>query len=319
MYLLNEDDKKNMENLAFQIRDLATRMICLGKWGHIGGSYSLSEILCVLYGGFAKVNPEKPDDKNRDYIVLSKAHSSPALYGALLATGFIEKESIYSYCSVNGLEGHLDQLNTPGIEMSGGSLGIGLSYCVGLALALKMQERYSQRVYCILGDGELSEGEIWEGAMSAAQYKLDNLVAIVDYNKVMAKGFIYEGMSQEPLVERFESFGWEVIECDGHNINDIFNSLYKSKYISVIGKPICIIAHTVKGRGVEECEFNYKWHTHAPSVDKANAFLEELAMKYKHKFVPINQTPKLTLSYKEIVMEVIINGILFEKLKRSLW
>lgn len=291
----------DMEENAYHIRDLAIRMICIGKWGHLGGSLSLAEILAVLYGGFATLDTKNPKDPLRDYIILSKAHSSPALYAALAVKGILTREELDGYCSIQGLEGHLDQIHTPGIEASGGSLGIGLSYSVGVALALKKQERFSQRVYCILGDGELSEGGIWEAAMSASQYRLDNLTAIVDYNKVMAKGFVYNEMTVEPLAERFRSFGWTVLEADGHDVGELYQALHQSKYICVTGRPVCLIAHTVKGRGIAQCEFNYKWHTHAPGVEKANEFLAELAQRWGRPYRPIDKPVRKTLSLQDVV------------------
>lgn len=301
MMRLSDETVERLNNTAFSVRDLATRMISIGKWGHVGGTYSMAEILSVLYEEYVRIDPKNPEDKNRDYVILSKAHCSPALYAALACKGFITKEEALSYCSLDGLDGHLDQLHTPGVEVTGGSLGIGLSYAVGIAKGLKMQERFSQRVYCIVGDGELSEGEIWEGVMAAAQYRLDNLITIVDYNKVMAKGFVYEEMNQEPLAERFQAFGWTVLETDGHDVEALYQTLHRAKYICVTGKPVCILAHSVKGKGVEQCEFNYKWHTHAPGIEKANEFLEELAKRYDKSYVPITQEPRKIRSLEDII------------------
>lgn len=302
MRKLDEIRYQAMDDMAYAIRVGVTRMTCIGHWGHVGGSYSAAELLSVLYSEFVKLDPANPRSPDRDYVVFSKAHCSPALYSALAYQNIISKESLMSYCAIDGLDGHLDQLHTPGVEASGGSLGIGLSYSVGIAKALKMQERFAQRVYCVVGDGELSEGEIWEATMAASQYKLDNLIAIVDYNKVMAKGFIYEEMSQEPIRARFESFGWVVMEVDGHDVEELHEALYRAKYITVTGKPICIIAHTVKGRGVEQCEFNYKWHTHAPGRDKANEFLKDLAQRYGREYQPITEPIRQTFSLEDVVM-----------------
>lgn len=169
---------------------------------------------------------------------------------------------------------------TKGLESSGGPLGMGLSVAVGIGLGLRIDEKPRSRVYCILGDGELNEGNVWEAAMSAAHYHLDNLIAIVDYNKVMAKGFIWDQMAIEPLVEKWQAFGWDVIEVDGHDIKAISNALYSARWVMPVGKPIVIIAHTVKGRGVEMAEFNYKWHTHAPDSDTADKMLRELSRRY---------------------------------------
>lgn len=283
MTALSKEKLTELDDMAYEIRKLATEMIATGKWGHIGGSYSLAEILAVLYGSCANVHPENPDFDRRDYIVLSKAHASPALYSALAIAGFFPRERLYTYCSLDGLEGHLE-VEVPGLESSGGSLGLGLSYSVGLAMALKMKEQYSQKVFCITGDGELNEGQIWEAAMSAAHFKLDNLVMVIDYNKVMAKGFVKEQMAVAPLKDKFTAFGFKVLEVDGHSVKDLCDAFESARYSASGEKPICIIAHTVKGMGVAQCEFNYKWHTHAPSVKVANEMLNELAVRYKKEY-----------------------------------
>jgi transketolase len=291
MDYLDEKEIKQLNDMAYEIRKLTVEMIACAQWGHIGGSFSLAEILSTLYFKVLRIDPAQPVKDGRDYLILSKAHCSPALYATLALRGFFPMDHLYTYCTLGGLEGHLDMHETPGLEASGGSLGMGLSYSVGIAYALKLKERFAQRVYCIIGDGELSEGQIWEAAMSAGHYRLDNLIAVVDYNKVMAKGFVSDEMTQEPIAERWKSFGWNVIEVDGHEAIDLFKAFYRAKYLDVHGKPICIIAHTVKGRGIEECEFNYKWHTHAPSVNKAEEFLKELAASYNKPYEGIKRPP----------------------------
>ena len=292
MNTLKEIEINRLEDKAYEIRKLTVEMITCAQWGHIGGSFSLAEILSTLYFKVLRVDPGQPKDENRDYVILSKAHCSPAFYASLALKGFFLEDDLYSYCKLGGLEGHLDMHATPGLEVSGGSLGMGLSYSVGIALGLRLKERFAQRVYCIIGDGELSEGQIWEAAMSAGHYKLDNLIVVIDYNKVMAKGFVSDEMTQEPLKSRWESFGWNVIEVDGHDVADLYKAFYQAKYIEVIGKPVCIIAHTVKGKGVEQCEFNYKWHTHAPSIEKAEEFLRELSKTYSKPYEGIKKPPQ---------------------------
>jgi transketolase len=283
---LREEEVEQLENIAYQIRKTALEIIVRAGWGHIGGSFSIAEMLACLYFRFLNVDPNNPHKPDRDYLILSKAHGSPALYAALALRGFFPKELLYTYCTARGLDGHTKRGNPPGVEFSGGSLGLGLSYAVGLAMGIKMQEQFKQRVYCIMGDGEINEGQVWEAAMSASHYRLDNLIAIVDYNKVGAKGFVHELMSVEPLVSKWNSFGWETREVDGHDVKEICSALYWARYIGVRGKPICIISHTVKGKGIEECEFNYKWHTHAPSLDKAQSFCEELARNFGREDEP---------------------------------
>ena len=273
---------QDLENRAYQIRRLSLEMICYGQWGHLGGSFSLAEILAVLYFQAMNVRPDDPKWESRDRLILSKAHGSPALYAAMALRGFFPVEKLYTYCELNGiLEGHTDMKRTPGLESSGGPLGMGLSVAVGISLGLKMKEEARARVYCILGDGEANEGNIWEAAMAASHYHLDNLIAILDYNKVMAKGMVSELMSIEPLSAKWSAFGWEVIEVDGHDIEDLAHALYQARWIKPHGAPIVIIAHTVKGRGVEDAEFNYKWHTHAPDPQATDTMLRELARRYK--------------------------------------
>lgn len=301
MIRLSTEQIQKMEKNAAKIRELAVRMMCVGNWGHLGGSLSLAEILSVLYEDFVQLDSRNPRDSDRDMVILSKAHCSPALYAALAVKGVLPEDQLYTYCQLNGLDGHLHQPGTPGVECCGGSLGLGLSYSVGLALAMKKQERFAQRTYCITGDGELTEGEIWEAVMSAAQYRLDNLIVIVDHNKVMAKDFVYNEIAIEPLDERLRAFGWSVIQVDGHDVEELYQALYRAKYVCAEGRPVAIIAHTVKGRGVRECEFNYKWHTHAPHLDAANAFLKELACGAKEEYVPIQQPVRKTYTLQDVV------------------
>jgi transketolase len=255
-------------------------MITFGRWGHIGGALSMAEILSVLYFHTMNVDPNHPQRVDRDRLFLSKAHGSPALYAVLGLKGFYPVEKIYTYCEIGGLEGHTDMTRTPGLESSGGPLGMGLSVAVGAALGLRFLENPRARVFCILGDGECNEGNVWEAAMSASHYRLDNLIAVVDNNKVMAKGFVWEEMGIEPLAEKWSAFGWDVIEVDGHDIQLLAQAFHEARWVRPRGKPIVIIAHTVKGRGIEMAEFNYKWHTHAPDPLTADKMLRELSKNY---------------------------------------
>jgi len=277
---LTDQQRQSLADAAYLIRRYSVEMITYGKWGHIGGSFSLAEILAVLYFHSMTVFPDAPRDERRDRVILSKAHGSPALYAALAARGFYPVETIYRYCELDGLEGHTHVTSAPGIEASGGPLGMGLSVSVGLALALRREANPRSRVYCIVGDGESNEGNLWEAAMAAAHYRLDNLIAIVDYNKVLAKGFVWEEMGIEPFRQKWEAFGWRVLEVDGHDIDDLAATFHRARWIEPAGQPICVIAHTVKGMGVERAEFNYKWHTHAPDAETADAMLRELSARY---------------------------------------
>ncbi len=270
-----------LEDKAYQIRRLCLEMITCGQWGHPGGSFSMAEIMAVLYFHVLRVDPENPNWAERDRFILSKAHASPALYTSLALRGFFPVDDLYCYCQIGGIEGHTDMHRTKGVESSGGSLGMGLSIAVGLAWGLRQKELPKVRVYCVIGDGESTSGNIWEAAMSAGHYHLDNLITIMDYNKVMAKGFVWEEMGIEPVREKWESFGWDVLEIDGHDIQAINESIYKARWILPRGKPIMIIAHTVKGRGIENAEFNYKWHTQHPTPEVADQMLRELSVRYE--------------------------------------
>jgi transketolase len=275
------DTTGELEDIAYNIRRLSLEMITCGRWGHVGGAFSIAEILSCLYFHELRLNPQNPRWDERDLFVLSKAHASPALYAALALRGFFAVDELYTYCELGGrLEGHTDMTRTPGVEASGGTLGQGLSIAVGMALGFHLLEKPFSRVYCLLGDGECDEGQVWEAAMAAAHYHLDNLIAIVDYNKVMAKGFIWELMGLEPFRDKWAAFGWETLEVDGHDIEALLRTLHEAREVRVHGQPIVIIAHTVKGKGLAQTEFNYRWHTQAPDPDMADEMLRELARNY---------------------------------------
>ncbi len=277
---LQSEQVAQLEDYAYQIRRLSLEMITCGQWGHPGGSLSMAEIMSVLYFHTMRIDPANPQLAGRDRFILSKAHSSPALYATLALKGFFPVSDLYRYCQIGGIEGHTDMRRTKGVESSGGSLGMGLSIATGLAWGLRKKEIAKARVYCLVGDGESTSGNIWEAAMSASHYHLDNLITILDYNKVMAKGFVWDEMAIEPVRAKWEAFGWDVLEIDGHDIQEINDAFYRARWIMPRGKPILIIAHTVKGRGIEDTEFNYKWHTQHPSPQEADQMLRELAVRY---------------------------------------
>ena len=279
--LLTEEKVDYLEDIAYQIRRLSVEMITYARWGHIGGSLSMADLLAVLYFHTMQADPARPRWEGRDRFILSKAHGSPGLYATLAVRGYFPIDEVYTYCELGGrLEGHTDMTRTPGLESSGGPLGMGLSVAVGMAIGLRLKETPRTRVFCMLGDGESNEGNMWEAAMSAAHYHLDNLIAIVDYNKVMAKGFTWNLMSIEPYAEKWRAFGWEVIEVDGHDIPAVAAAFHRARWVSPHGAPVGVIAHTVKGRGIEMAEFNYKWHTQAPDPEIADKILRELARAY---------------------------------------
>ncbi|WP_367926213.1 transketolase [uncultured Ruthenibacterium sp.] len=280
MERLTQNEVQYLNDKAYEIREKTINIVAAANWGHIGGSFSIAEILACLYFRHMRVDPSNPMWDKRDYLVLSKAHCSPALYSALSMKGFFPFEDTFTYTKVNGLPSHLDIHCTPGVECSGGSLGLGLSYSVGIACGLRLKEGDSQRVYCIVGDGEIAEGQFWEAAMSAGQFKLSNLILFIDANRVQAKSFVHEAMPQEPIADRMRAFGWHVIEVDGHDVVEVSNAIYCAKYVDVYGKPICIVAKTCKGKGIDECEFNHAWHSKPLPKEKAEELLEALAKRY---------------------------------------
>ena len=270
-----------LQERAYQIRRLSLEMITYGQVGHPGGSLSQAEILSCLYFSELNLRPEDPHWPERDRFVMSKAHACPGQYAALALRGFFPVEEIYTYgANDSRLQSHPDMRKTPGIEMSGGALGQGLSTAVGMAMALRHFKRYTARVYCLVGDGETNSGQIWEAAMAAAHYGVDNLIAITDYNKVQAKGFVHEMMAIEPLADKWRAFGWEVEEVDGHDVCELLQALHRARYVHVRGRPSMIIAHTVKGQGVTWMEFNPRWHTHAPLPAETDRGLRELSHRY---------------------------------------
>jgi transketolase len=240
-------DRKAADELAKQFRYVVTDMICRSGCGHIGGALSLVEIVITLYYRAMRLRPDEPRWAERDRLILSKAHAGPILYTALAYKGFFPPAWLATM-NQDGtrLPSHVDQLKTPGIDMTAGSLGQGLSCACGVALAGKMN-RKSYRTFCIIGDGESDEGQIWEAAMFAAHHKLDNLVAITDRNKMQIDGTTKEILDVEPLADKWRAFGWDVLEIDGHDWDQIHDALQRA--IAVTDRPAMIIAHTLKGKG----------------------------------------------------------------------
>ncbi|MCX7746369.1 MAG: transketolase [Clostridia bacterium] len=242
--------------------------------GHPGGSLSCADILATLYFDEMRVDPKNPKWEDRDRFVLSKGHCSPALYGALAEKGFFPVEDLLKFRHIDSyLEGHPSMRMVPGVDMSTGSLGQGISAAVGMALAGKLDQK-DYRVYTILGDGEMQEGQVWEAMMSAAHYKLDNLVAFLDYNGLQIDGKISEVMSPNPLDEKFKAFGWKVININGHDHTQILEALEEAKKSK--DKPVMIIAETVKGKGVSFMENEAGWHGSAPNKEQRDKAIDEL-------------------------------------------
>ena len=261
---------------AANIRKMAIDAIHSAKSGHPGGSLSAADILAYLYMSEMNIDPKNPTDPNRDRFVLSKGHAAPGLYGALAERGFIPKEDITTLRKADSyLQGHPDMKGIPGVDMSTGSLGQGISAACGIALAGKLDNK-DYRVYTILGDGECEEGQVWEAAMFAAHYKLDNLTAFLDFNGLQIDGDVRKVMNPTPFDKKFEAFNWNVIIIDGHDFEQIANAIEAAKACK--GKPTMIIANTIKGKGVSYMENQAGWHGIAPSDEQyeiAKAELEQ--------------------------------------------
>ena len=269
-----EQEVEFLQEKAKQIRRGIIEAVYSNQSGHPGGSLSIADILAVLYFKEMNVDSKQPDLEDRDRLVLSKGHCSPALYSTLANRGFFEVDELKTFRNINSrLQGHPDKKHIPGVDMTTGSLGQGLSAANGMAIAGKMDEKL-YRVYCILGDGEIEEGQIWEAAMSASKYKLDNLCVIVDNNNLQIDGTIEEVMSPYPIDEKFRSFGFEVINIDGHDIDEIMKAFEVARNIKE--KPTCIIAKTVKGKGVSFMEKQVSWHGKAPNEEEYQKAMLEL-------------------------------------------
>ncbi len=267
-------DIKQLQEKAKEVRKGIIEAVYSNKSGHPGGSLSIADIMTVLYFNQMNIDEKNPKWEDRDRLVLSKGHCSPALYSCLANRGFFDVEKLKTFRNINSnLQGHPDMNKVPGVDISSGSLGQGLSCANGMAIAGKMDNK-NYRVYCILGDGEIEEGQVWEAAMASNKYKLDNLCVIVDNNNLQIDGTIEEVMSSYPIGEKFKSFGFQVINIDGHNIQEIIDAFDIAK--NVKDKPTCIIAKTIKGKGVSYMENDVKWHGIAPNEEQYQLAMKEL-------------------------------------------
>lgn len=268
-----------LELIAYKIRKHAVTAVHSASSGHPGGSLSIADILSVLYFDEMKIDPKDPKNPERDRFVLSKGHCAPALYGTLAERGYFPVEDIPTFRKFGSyLQGHPDMKGVPGVDMSTGSLGQGISAACGMALAAKLDNK-DYRVYAVLGDGELEEGQVWEAAMFAAHYKLDNFTAFVDFNGLQIDGDITKVMNPTPIDKKFEAFGWNVICIDAHNYDDIKNAIKTAK--NTKGKPTAVIAKSVKGKGVSFMENNAAWHGSAPNDEQFALAVSELDAKIK--------------------------------------
>lgn len=266
--------KKQLSLTAMNIRKHALEAVYCAKSGHPGGSLSVSDVLAYLYFKEMRVDPKNPKCEDRDRLVLSKGHCCPALYSALAMKGFFPIDELKNFRHLGAmLQGHPDMKGTPGVDMSTGSLGQGISAACGMALSAKLSKK-DYRVYAILGDGELEEGQVWEAAMFAAHYKLDNLCAYVDNNGLQIDGDIDKVMSPNPITDKFRAFGWNVIEICAHDFDQIEAAYALAR--NTKGKPTVIVAHSVKGKGVSFMENKAEWHGSAPNEEQYNQAVKEL-------------------------------------------
>ena len=272
---VTEEDILNLKRISNNVRKSIVEEVYSAQSGHPGGALSCADILTVLYFNQMNIDPEKKDDLNRDRLVLSKGHASAALYAVLAERGYFSKDELKGFRKLGSmLQGHPDMKHIPGVDMTAGSLGQGLSVANGMAISSKLDER-GFRVYCIVGDGEIEEGQIWEAAMASAHYKLDNLCLVVDNNNLQIDGKVSDVMSVYPLNEKFEAFGFEVLEVDGNDIDELITVFDKAK--TVKGKPTAIIAKTIKGKGVSFMEDKADWHGKAPNDEEYKTAIEDLS------------------------------------------
>ena len=267
----------NIEDLlknSKECRKLIIKMVSKAQASHVGSALSVVDILTVLYGGILNINSKDITNELRDRFIFSKGHACTALYSILAVNNIISKDFLEEYCCNNGkFFGHPSSFSTPAIEFSTGSLGHGLSVAIGIALVAK-NERKNFRTFILMGDGECNEGQVWEAAMFASHHKLENLIAIIDYNNLQGFGYTNEVISMEPFRAKWESFGWNVREIDGHNITDIYNTMTSLPFSE--GKPNLVIAHTIKGKGISFMEDRLEWHYKSPNEDQTLKALEEI-------------------------------------------
>ena len=274
MATLTQDVKQLVQEKAKAIRVSIVQSVTAAKSGHPGGSLSIADVMALLYYVEMNVDPANPKAPNRDRFVLSKGHAAPALYATLAEKGYFPKEELLNLRKIDHtLQGHPDMKHTPGVDMSTGSLGQGISCAVGMALANKL-DKNDHRIYTVLGDGECQEGQVWEATMSAAHYKLDNLCIIVDNNNLQIDGHVDEVMSVYPLDKKFEAFNCHVINVDGHDFDQLRAALKEARETKEM--PTVIVAKTIKGKGVSFMEDQQGWHGVAPNEEQYHAAMKEL-------------------------------------------
>ena len=271
---MNQEKVKKLSKIANKIRVDTINQIYNAQSGHPGGALSIAEILAVLYFSMMNVDAVNPQCEDRDRFVLSKGHASAAYYSVLAQKGYFSEKDLSGFRKIDGyLQGHPDMKKVPGVDMSSGSLGQGLSAANGMAIVGKCYKK-DYHVYVLMGDGEIQEGQVWEAAMTSAHYKLDNLTAILDNNNLQIDGAVTKVMSPYPIKEKFEAFGWQVIETNGHDIQKIEKCLKEAKKIK--GKPTLVLCSTIKGKGVSFMENQAKWHGGAPNEQEKEQALKDL-------------------------------------------
>jgi transketolase len=274
---MRSEAQVNLAELAKRIRQHCVRMTGKANASHIGGSLSAADLLAAVYGRALHYDPQNPEWSDRDRFIMSKGHACSALYAALAESGYFPVERLETfYQNGSPLAGHVTHKNVPGVELSTGSLGHGLPVAIGMAVAAKRDGRVS-RIFCMISDGECDEGSVWEGALFSPHHKLDNLIVIIDYNKIQSLGAVKEVINLDPLADKWRAFGWAVRELDGHNLNAVEEAVMQVPY--ELGRPSCIVAHTVKGKGVSFMENRLLWHYRAPlgeDMTKALAELEQV-------------------------------------------
>lgn len=263
-----------LTEIAKKLRRHIITMTATAGSGHPGGSLSAADIIAALYFSVLRHDPQDPQWPDRDRFILSKGHAAPVLYAALAEAGYFPVSELTTLRKLDSrLQGHADRNFTPGVEMSAGSLGMGLSFAVGVAMAARLDSK-SYRTYALLSDGECEEGQTWEAALSAAHFKLDNVTAIVDYNGLQLSGWTRDIMNLEPFVQKWQAFGWHAMDIDGHNFEQILSACQKAEQMK--GSPTVIIARTIKGKGVSFMENNVAFHGKAPTQEEAETALKEL-------------------------------------------
>ncbi len=264
-----------LERVANDIRQDIIKMLLKAGSGHAGGPLGLADIFTALYFNVLKHDPAKPDWNERDMLILSNGHCNPVQYAAMAHAGYFDRKELMTLRQLGSrLQGHPERTKLPGLETTSGPLGCGLSQAAGMALAMRMDSQHHRWVYCITGDGELNEGNIWEAAMLIGKYKLSNLIAIVDRNNIQIDGPTEVVMPLEDLHAKWESFGWHVLEIDGNDVEAVIDACQMAK--AIVEKPVVIIAHTIPGKGVDFMEYDFHWHGGAPNDEQAKLALKEL-------------------------------------------